>query len=53
MEQVLSFLKIKKSIFGTTITFPVVIVSPNVLELDNEHLEGILNKLHTWNKTDN
>ena len=53
VAQVLSFLETQKSLSDTTITFPVVIDSPNVLEQDKEHLGSVLKTLLTWDKTDN
>ena len=53
VAQVLSFIETQKRVSDTIISFPLVIDSPNVLEQDKEHLEGVLKTLLTWNTTDN
>lgn len=53
VAQVLSFLEIQKRVSDKIISFPLVIDSPNVLEQDKDHLEGVLKTLLTWNTTDN
>lgn len=53
VAQVLSFLETQKVISNTTITFPLVIDSPNVLEQDKKHLESVLKTLLAWDETEN
>lgn len=53
VAQVLSFLETQKRVSDKIISFPLVIDSPNVLEQDKDHLEGVLKTLLTWNTTDN
>jgi hypothetical protein len=53
VSQVLAFVKAKAEISGDTISFPIVIDSPNTLEQDDIHLETILLKLFSWAETDN
>lgn len=53
IAQLLTFLVTQKESSDTTVSFPVVIDSPNVLEQDKDHLESVLKTLFTWNKTDN
>ncbi len=53
LAQIFAFLQTKQSESPETISFPVVIDSPNVREQDIGHLETILKSLLMWNKTEN
>lgn len=53
IAQMLAFLQTKSIVSPETISFPVVIDSPNALEQDREHLDSVIRTLLSWNKTDN
>ena len=53
IAQILTFLETQKENSGNTVSLPVVIDSPNVLEQDKNNLESVLKALLTWNITEN
>ena len=53
VSQILAFVKSKAELSRETISFPIVIDSPNTLEQDDTHLDAILRKLFSWSETDN
>ncbi len=53
ISQVLAFIQAKQQESPNTISFPVVIDSPNTLEQDAEHFENVMRTLLTWSYTDN
>jgi hypothetical protein len=53
VAQILAFLETKITVSPNTISFPLVIDSPNALEQDKKHLASVIRTLLTWDKTDN
>ncbi|MPN21632.1 hypothetical protein SDC9_169012 [bioreactor metagenome] len=53
VSQILAFVKTKAELSAKTISFPIIIDSPNTLEQDDIHLDAILRKLFSWSETDN
>ena len=53
ISQILAFIQAKQQESPETISFPVVIDSPNTLEQDSEHFENVMRTLLTWSNTDN
>lgn len=53
IAQVLAFVETKQRIAEDTLSFPIVIDSPNVLEQDKENLDSVMRLLMTWDKTEN
>ena len=53
ISQILAFILAKEQESPETISFPVVIDSPNTLEQDSEHFENVMRTLLTWSNTDN
>ena len=53
ISQVLAFVEAKQQEAPETISFPIVIDSPNSLEQDSEHFENVMRTLLTWENTDN
>lgn len=53
ISQILAFIQAKEQESPETISFPVVIDSPNTLEQDSEHFENVMRTLLTWTNTDN
>lgn len=53
ISQILAFIQAKQQESPDTISFPVVIDSPNTLEQDTEHFESVMRTLLTWSNTNN
>lgn len=53
IAQMLAFVETQHKNAFDTITFPLVIDSPNSLEQDKEHLESVIKTIFNWDKTDN
>ncbi len=53
IAQMLAFVQTQKKLNNKTISFPLVIDSPNALEQDKSHLATVMKTLMTWDKTDN
>ena len=49
----LAFVETQRKNAPDTITFPLVIDSPNSLEQDKEHLESVIKTIFNWGKTKN